>query len=333
MRTGAPSGEWFTALSIRLANTRSTWAASARTSGRSSGSSISTGCSSPRTARTWAAATDTTSRRSHQSVCGWTAPASMRDRSSRSPTMRARRVRLVLDDRQQVLAVGVGQRALAQAAGGGGDRRERRAEVVRDGVEHGGLGHVRAARGLRLGRRGWPPARARARRARACRAPRRAAPRPRAPSPRPCARRASPSPRPWVGAPRARRASATAPGSCSPGSRPRTRAAAAPPRCARRPAPPPRPWPPAPPRARARWPARARFSASAARARASAASRPTTSAATRKTTSAAASRECEISSRWRGVTKKKLSARTLPIAVITAAVPPRRTATNSTASR
>ena len=43
--TGAPAGENLTALLIRFENTRSSWAASARTSGRSGGSANSIGWS------------------------------------------------------------------------------------------------------------------------------------------------------------------------------------------------------------------------------------------------------------------------------------------------
>src|SRR6185437_3830849 len=88
--TGTPGGEWVIAFSSRFANTRSSWAASACTSGSSSGSSMAIGWS-PCAERTWATAPDITSRRSVQSVRGFTAPASIFDRSSRSPTMRASR--------------------------------------------------------------------------------------------------------------------------------------------------------------------------------------------------------------------------------------------------
>src|SRR5205085_9933763 len=73
-RTATSGGECWTALSIRLANTRSTCTWSARTSGRSSGSSRSIGCSEP-PARTCAAAAAAASPRSHQSERGLAAPA------------------------------------------------------------------------------------------------------------------------------------------------------------------------------------------------------------------------------------------------------------------
>src|SRR4051794_10603663 len=85
-RTGRPGGDTRAALSRRLTKTRSSWLASARASGRSAGSSICTGA-----AFTCAAARPTTSCTSTQSTRGFTAPASTRERSSRSSTRCASR--------------------------------------------------------------------------------------------------------------------------------------------------------------------------------------------------------------------------------------------------
>ena len=123
--TGLPP-PWRTAFSSRLAKARSSWAASASTSGSSG--SIASRTTSAR--RSPARAASSTSARSTGSLWGCALPASSRDMSSRFSTRRESRSpsETTAALSSAALLAGRGRRAERRAAGD--DRGQRRAQVV-----------------------------------------------------------------------------------------------------------------------------------------------------------------------------------------------------------
>ena len=143
-RTGEPAGENFSAFSIRFTSTRSIWAR--RPDRRRVGQSSSD--RAPRAAEP-VERRPTRSSPCHSSGCGAAAPASRRDRSSRLPTSRSSRpasARIVSRARA-ILGRAV---RIREPRPPREDRRQRRAQVVRDGAEERGLERVAAAKRLRL---------------------------------------------------------------------------------------------------------------------------------------------------------------------------------------
>ena len=165
IRTGARAGENLTAFSIRFENTRSSCAASARTSGRSPGSANSIGWSP----EAWAGG------RGDDVV--QVAPVRLgRHRARlRSATGRADRRQLgqpralALDHVDQLGALGVGDGADRERRARGRDRGQRRAQIVGDRVQDRGLGDLGACARPRSRRPARRPARVR--RPRRCRRP------------------------------------------------------------------------------------------------------------------------------------------------------------------
>ena len=154
IRTGASRGENLIAFSIRFENTRSSCAASARTSGRSVRE------------RELDRMVGLQLRDGRRNGVVQVAPVALRsDRARLDPRQVEQIVHqlgqphtLGLDHVDQLGALALGDAAAAQRRAGGRDRGQRRAQVVRDRVQDRRPGHIGALRGLRLGgaaRRRW----------------------------------------------------------------------------------------------------------------------------------------------------------------------------------
>ena len=131
----------------RFANTRSSCAASARTSGRSAVERDLHGHGRGRRGR---APPRRTSSIEHQSRRGSASPACSRERSSSLSISRDSRSASSTTTAPSSSPLGRLDRRRADRVAGGEDRRQRRAQVVRDGAQQRGLDHVRAPQGLRL---------------------------------------------------------------------------------------------------------------------------------------------------------------------------------------
>ena len=129
---------------------RRTCAASTSTGGRSAGTSTDV----PPSSWSSSSAAPTSSSTDQSSRCGSAAPASSRERSSRSRTIRSRRavsILIVSTSAARSLVVEL-EGGVVEPAGGGRDRGQRRAQVVRDRAEHGRLDRVASPKRLRLER-------------------------------------------------------------------------------------------------------------------------------------------------------------------------------------
>ncbi len=158
IRIGAPGPAYFAALSRVLLRTWPMNTSSTRIGGRSGSTWTSTG-RSPRAAAARRTASATTSLTVSTTRVGRSSPASTRLMSSRFVTSRlshsaSRSIDAAIARRLSARPI---DRRIHERAGGRPDRRERRAQVVRDRVEQGGLQRFAPPRHLRRRRLAGEP--------------------------------------------------------------------------------------------------------------------------------------------------------------------------------